>query len=338
MNFVCKAGLAALFAALSVGASFAEPVSSAAPLAAGTTLDTIRAKGFVACGSVPRPGLAMTDGKGNWSGLEVEICRAVAFAVFGDAARFTYHGYGSDKDFDAVRAGADQLSFLTFAELAEQKAVDKVLPGPPVFLESLDMIVAASSPAKGFADISGKGICFIIGTAAENALEAWFHDRKLEFIPYPFQEDGEEIDTFNVQKCSAMVGASTELGGARLDRGINNLQSRYVAGHLLSYPVLATTPLTTDSRWAAIVAWTIDTLINADAHETDYHASGLRAMAVPGAGLGLAADWQKVVVDKVGSYSAIFRRTLGAGSPMQLEPGLNRRLVDGGVLVAPFRN
>lgn len=328
---------AALMIVQTAGARCAETRANAAP-ARSSTLEAVKAQGFVRCGSVPRPGLATTDGRGRWSGLEVEICRAVALAVFGDEARFAYHAYGSDKDFDAVRTGADQVAFLTFAEMAERKVVDTVLPGPPVFIESLDMIVAASSPAKGFAELAGKGICFIVGTAAETALEAWFHDRKLEFVPYPFQEDGEEIDTFNVQTCPAMVGEATELGGARQDRGVNNLGSRYVGGHLLSFPVLATTPLAADARWAAIVAWTIDTLINADAHETDYHASGLRAMAVPGAGLGLAADWQKTVVDKVGSYSDIFRRSLGAGSPLQLEQGLNRRVADGGVLLAPFRN
>ena len=312
--------------------------STAIPQVHRSTLDKIKEQGFVRCGSVLRPGLAMTDGKGHWSGLEVEVCRAVATAVFGDAARYTFHDYGSARDFDAVRSGEDQLSFLTFAELSDQKATDKVLPGPPVFVESIDMLVAEASPAKQFGDMAGKGVCFMIGTSAENELEAWFHDHKLTYTPYAFQEDGEEYDTFNVQKCEAVVAESTTLGNARLDRGINKLQSRFVADHFLSYPVLATTPLTEDAQWAAIVAWTISTLVNADAHETDYHASGLRAMAVANADLGLSAGWQKAVVDRVGTYSDIFARSLGARSPLKLDQGLNRRVADGGVLVVPFRD
>ena len=301
-------------------------------------LEKVRKQGFLACGSPLRPGLAMTNGKGDWSGLEVEICRAVAIAVLGDGGRYAYHAYDSERSYEPVRAGEDQLSFLTFAEMNDHKVVDKVLPGPPVFVESLDMLVAEASPAKQFGDLTAKGICFMIGTSAENELEAWYHDHKLEFVPYPFQEDGEEIDTFNVQKCHGIVGESTYLGDARRDQGVNRLKSRFLPEHFASYPVLATTPLPGDAQWAAIVSWTIDTLLNADARETDYHASGLRAMAVPGPGLGLREGWQKAVVDRVGSYSAIFRRTLGAGSPLKLDPGLNRRVADGGVLVAPFRD
>ena len=212
------------------------------------------------------------------------------------------------------------------------------MPGPPVFIESLDMIVAETSPARRFDDLAGKSICFIIGTPAEFELEAWFHDHKLEFTPFAFQEDGELHDTFNVQRCMALVEERTTLGAARLDRGVNKLRSRFINDHLLSYPVLATTPVADDAQWAAIVAWTVSTLVNADAHETDYHASGLRAMAVANDSLGLPAGWQKTVVDRVGSYSDIFRRTLGAGSPFDMDQGLNKRLADGGVLVVPFRD
>ena len=303
-----------------------------------STLDQIRARGFVRCGSVPRPGLATADGQDRWSGLEVEICRAVATAVFGERARYVYRGYGSAKAFDGVRSGEDDLSFLTFAELADQHLTDTVLPGPPVFLESLDMMVAETSPARSYGDMAGRGICFMIGTPAENELEAWFQDHHLGFIPYAFQEEGEKFDTYAVQKCPGIVDEATALAQARRDRGVNDLSSRLVAGHLASYPVLATTPLADDPRWAAVVAWTISTLIAADARETDYRAGGVRAMTVAGAGLGLAAGWQKTVVERIGSYSAIFDRTLGAGSPLQLEPGLNRRVEDGGVLAAPSRD
>ncbi len=329
--------VAGVFASLCLhGSASAEVATASSQQPHKSTLDKVKEQGFVRCGSVLRPGLAMTDGKGHWSGLEVEVCRAVATAVFGDAARYTYHEYDSALDFDAVRSGEDQLSFLTFAEMSDRKVTDKVLPGPPVFIESLDMLVAETSAVTRFGDMAGKGVCFMIGTSAENELEAWFHDRKLDIIPYAFQEDGEEYDTFNVQKCQGVVAESTTLGNVRLDRGVNDLHSRFIADHFLSYPVLATTPLADDAQWAAIVAWTISTLVNQDAHESDYHASGLKAMTV--AGLGLPAGWQKAVVDRVGSYSAIFRRNLGAGSPLKLDQGLNRRVTDGGVLVAPLRD
>lgn len=323
---------------VSSGSAFSGPDPAAAPTPRGSTVEKVRQQGFLRCGGVLRPGLAMTDGSGRWSGLEVEICRAVAIAVFGAAARYTFHDYGSALAYEAVRTGEDQLSFLTFAEIADERLTGSVLPGPTVFVESLDMLVAETSPARHFADLAGKGICFLIGTSAENELEAWFHDHELRYVPYAFQEEGEEYDTFNVQKCQGLVAEATTLGQVRLDRGVNNLSSRFIADHFVSFPVLATTPLREDASWAAVVAWTIATLVNADTRETDFHAGGLRAMAIGGAGLGLATGWQKAVVDQVGRYSDVFRRNLGAGSPLKLDQGANRSLSDGGVLVAPFRD
>ena len=177
----------------------------------------------------------------------------------------------------------------------------------------------------------------MIATIGEIGLEAWYHDHKLEFVPNAYQEDGELLDTYNVQRCKAISAESTYLASARRDGGVNRLKSRFIPDHIESFPVLAATPLSADPQWAAIVAWTIYTLVNADAVRSDYHAGGPEAMAIEEVGLGLPKGWQANVVETVGSYSKVFRRTLGMDSPLKLEQGLNRRLADGGVLVTPAR-
>ncbi len=342
--FVTAGLLASCPAAAAPQAPAPAPARPAAPPApatiapALTTLQKVRAQGFLQCGSTARPGLARSDANNNWSGLEVEVCRAVAIAVFGSSARFAYHQYESDKDFDAAREGSDQISFLTFAEMSERKLTDTLLPGPTVFVETHDLIVARGSPTRHATELGGQGLCFIIGTALENSEEAFFLERHIPVVPFAFQEDGEMYDAYNVQRCQAVVGESTTLASVRLDGGINRLKSRFLPEHLAAFPIVAATPLKDDALWAAIVAWTIDTLINANATETTYRPSGLNAMGVDGAGLGLAKDWQKAVVKTVGSYAAIFDRTLGAGSPLKLEPGLNARFVDGGILLPPHRD
>ena len=145
-------------------------------------------------------------------------------------------------------------------------------------------------------------------------------------------------DAYNVQRCQTVVGESTTLANVRLDGGINHLKSRLLPDHLAAFPIVAATPLKEDAQWAAIVAWTVGTLINANATETTYRPSGFNAMAVANEGLGLPKDWQKTVVGTVGSYAAVFERTLGSGSPLKLEPGLNARFVDGGILLPPHRD
>ena len=155
-----------------------------AEVLAQTTLEKVKAQGFVQCGSETRPGLAMVDDKGNWSGLNVEICRAVAVAVFGTSARYAYHRYEAPGDFNGIRDGDDQVAFLSFDEMSEQKLTDKILPGPAVFVESHDVLVAANSPFQTLADLSGESACFITGSAANSSLDAWFESRKISPDPH----------------------------------------------------------------------------------------------------------------------------------------------------------
>lgn len=312
------------------------PFPASADTPARTTLEKVKAQGFVQCGSKVRPGLAVTDGNGKWSGLEVEICRAIATAVFGASARYAYHKYEADNDYDAVREGADEVSFLSFSEMADHKVTDRLLPGPTVFVETHDILVAVDSPAKHAADLGMSTMCFMSASAPNASLDAWFEERNIPLIRYAFREEGEMYDAYEVQRCKAVVGESTELARARLHGGINHLKSRLLPDHLAAFPIVAATPIKGDAQWAAIVAWTVHTLIAAETQETHYRGGGLRIIPVDGRGLGLAKDWQKTVVDTVGTYDAVFRRTLGAGSPWKLERGLNAPLAAGGIQLAPF--
>lgn len=302
---------------------------------AQTTLDKVRAQGYVQCGAVPRPGLAAIDEKGRPSGLLVEMCRAVAIAALGRDARFAFHLYDSDKAFDSVRAGADQVSFVSFAELTGAKLASVLSPGSPVFIETHDILVDDRAPFRKPADIAGQSVCFITGAPGDASLEAFFEERKLPLVRYGLQEIGEMYDTFRVQRCKAVVDEATALAEARTDGGVNNLKARFLDGHLKAFPIVAATQTRDDAQWAAVVAWTAHTLMAADEAETMYRAGGLRAMRISGADLGLSEGWQDDVVATVGNYSAVFRRTLGADSPLKLDQGLNTPVARGGALVVP---
>ena len=113
---------------------FATGATVPAAARARTTLEAVRAQGFILCAGVERPGLAAPDGNGGWTGLEVDICRAVAIAVLGPSARVAYHAYGSDKSFDGARAGIDQIALLSAAEIDDKHLADMRQPGPTVFV------------------------------------------------------------------------------------------------------------------------------------------------------------------------------------------------------------
>ena len=324
-------------AALALAAQLAPAAAHAADkVGPQTTLEKVRAQGFVQCGAPERPGLASQDAKGEWHGLEVEICRAIAVAALGPKARVAFHRYDADNDYSSVRDGKDQVSFATLAEMTDHKVTDRLAPGPTIFVETHDVLVAEDSPAKRAEDLRMASVCFISESTPNSSLDAWFEQRKIPLVRFGFREDGEMYDAYEVQRCTAIVGEATELARERLHGGPNKLKSRFLPDHLATFPIVAATPISGDAQWSGLVAWTIDTLIAASAKETYHTGGGLRIVPVAGAGLGLAPDWQKDVISNVGTYDDIFRRTLGDGSPFGLAPGLNAPVAEGGLLLAPF--
>jgi general L-amino acid transport system substrate-binding protein len=302
---------------------------------AGSVVDRVKARGVVRCGSVERPGLAGIAGNGHWTGLNVDVCRGIAAAVLGSPERIEFHLYDTPKDFDAVRNHQDDVYFLTGSEINEQKLAGQVVPGPTIFVESDAVMTSSTSTAHHVDDLAGDSICYMIGSSAERSLSAYFGTLKKDWLRWAFSEDGEMIDTYNVQKCHAIAGEITTLANVRLERGVNRLSSRILPEPLTSFPVLATTG-TDDAQWSAIVAWTAHTLISAERPETRWYAGGAAAMPIEAPELGLDKEWQHRVVAAVGSYSDIFGRNIGKNSPLQLDRGLDENQLRGGLLLSPF--
>ena len=301
-------------------------------------VERVKARGVVRCGSVERPGLARADSHGHWTGLNLDVCRAIAAAVLGSpevSDRIEYHKYETPKDFDTVRNQQDDVYFLTGSEIAEHKLAGLVVPGPTVFVESHAVMVASTSAAHHVSDLAGNSICFMTGSSVERSLEAYFDALHQNWFRRAFTEDEEMVDTYNVQNCHAIAGEITTLATIRLNSGVNRLSSRILPEPLTAFPVMATTG-TDDARWSAIVAWTVDTLVSAQRPETRWYAGGAGAMPIAAAELGLDKEWQRRVLLAVGNYSNIFERHLGKGSPLRLDPRLNANQFRGGLLLSPF--
>ncbi len=192
-----------------------------------------------------------------------------------------------------------------------------------------------NSSARHVEDLTGKKICFLIGGGPQRSLEGYFEAKHLDFFRISFSEQGEMADSYNVRLCEALADEQTELAATRQQRGVNNLASRILPEPLDIFPILASTS-SEDGQWAAIVAWTVHSLIRAETREGSWRAHGADALPIDGPSLGLAADWQKQVVKTVGSYADIYRRTLGEDTVLKLARGTNAPWRQGGFLVAPF--
>ncbi len=313
----------------------------ALPSQAGAVLDRIKQRGSVRCGSELAPGLADTDEQAPVSGLLVDVCRAIAIAVLGPSARVEFRGYGSAKDYDAIRHGEDDVFFLSASQMLDENLADTVLPGPVVFYQWHALMQPARYSDR-IEDLSGASICYLNGSGAARSLEAYAAARHLDFIRMAFTENGEMDDSYNVQHCRAMVGEATTLAEVRLrrdptERAYENpadFDSRLLPQPLAVFPIFAATG-TLDAGWSAVVAWTVYTLQRAEIPQAAWTSPGISGLPIEAPRLGLDKGWQKRVVDSVGSYADIYRRRLGEDSPFKLPRGPNALWTAGGLLAAP---
>ena len=302
---------------------------------AGAVVDRIKSDGVIRCGAAPRPGLVAEGPNGHAFGLLLDVCRAIGAAVLGPEDRIEFRQYDSDKAFETVRSGADDLVFLSGSEILEAGLAGKLTPGPPIYFASVAVMVPDASPARGLADLAAQSICFSMGSNAHRNLEAWFAAHKLDFIRMGYQEDAELFDAYNVQVCKAQAGESTILAAVRLAGAGKTLHSRILPEPLAVFPIVAATP-TTDAQWSAIVAWAIYTLQRAEIPGAPWAASGLDALPIKASELGLADNWQARVVGAAGNYAEIYARNLGDHSPLRLPRGPNATFQEGGLFAAPY--
>ena len=309
----------------------------AAPQArAGAVLDRLRQEGVLHCGATIRPGLAFPAADGTWQGLEVELCRAAAVAVLGPGARIAFHGYTDvAASFEPVRQGSDALSFLTASEMLAQGLLPAVLPGPAVFYRAAGVMVMDGSPARNLADLRDQRVCAEPGTGPERSLNAWYAAHAISIAFFPFQEPEEMQDAFYGGRCVAVANDLVSLAALRLQARADAHPARLLPDVLAAVPVFATTPRG-DGDWSAVVAWTMQTLLRAQTQGQPGPGGGGDPLPLSGAALGLSPGWQAAVVQAVGSYGAIYDRTLGAGSPLGLPRGLNALWTEGGLMCPPF--
>ena len=308
----------------------------AAAQTASSVLDRVRKNGVVHCGGALRPGLAIPDREGNWHGLEPDLCRAVAVAALGPDGHIEFHAYAAmTRSFDAVRSGQDDVSFLTASEILAEHALPAVLPGPPVFYLTQSLLVLADAKAQHAADLRGTHICAEPGTGPERSLNAWFGARAIPIDFFMFQEAEEMQDAFYAKRCIAIANDTVNLAAIRLQADADGHPARFLPETLAAVPLLATTPQL-DGAWAAIVTWTVDTVVRGETLGAAGPGGGADPLPLDGKALGLAPGWQAAVLKAVGHYGEIYDRELGTGSPLEIPRGLNALWTDGGLMCPPY--
>jgi general L-amino acid transport system substrate-binding protein len=317
----------------------------AAPAWAQSTLDAVRAKGFVQCGvNTGLAGFSQPDSKGVWRGLDVDACRAVAAAVFGDASRARYTPLTAQQRFTALQSGeVDILSRNTTWTITRDTSLGLNFVGVNYY-DGQGFMVPRKLNVKSAKQLSGATVCVQPGTTTELNLADYFRANKMTFRPVVIEKLEEVLNAYFAGRCDVYTTDHSGLIAVRAARAPNP------ADHVILPEVISKEPLGPavrhgDDRWYDIVKWSVFAMMEAEeigltSKNIDEHAKSanpaiqrfLGESGDIGKMLGLDNRWAYHIVKQVGNYAESFDANL---TPLGFERGLNRLWNQGGIMYAP---
>jgi len=333
--------------AFAAGVAVVIAIAAARPAEAGETLDKVKAAGQFSCG-VPTgiPGYAQPDAQGVYSGFDIDMCKALSAALFGDPGKVKYVPLTAQQRFTALQSGeVDILSNNTTWTLQRDTELGLNF-APVVFYDGQGFLVPKKLGVKSAKELNGATICVQPGTTTELNLADYFRANKMEYKPVVIEKIDEVYAAFFSGRCDVMTGDASALAAQRIGRA-SNPDDYMILPERISKEPLAPVVRHGDDQWHDVVDWVVFGLIQAEesgitkANVDDMLKSedpGIKRMlgVTPGMGkaLGLDEKWLYNEIKLVGNYGEIFDRTIGAGSPMKLDRGLNNLWTKGGLLYA----
>ena len=324
---------------------------AAAPAFAGKTLDGIKARGQVICGvHTGLAGFSAADSNGKWSGIDVDICRAVAAAVLGDGEKVKFVPLVAQARFTALQSGeVDVLSRNTTFTLTRDASLG-LSQTAVTYYDGQGFMVPVKSKIKSAKQLKGQTVCVQSGTTTEKNLSDYFRTQGIKVKPVVFDKFEASIKAFLSGRCQAYTTDASALAFIRAKEAPNP-DDYVVLPEIISKEPLGPAVRRGDDEWFAIVKWTINALIEAEELGiTQGKVDALKGSADPsvqrflgvgedlGKSLGLDREWAARAVKAVGNYGEIFNRNVGADSPLKLPRGLNAQWNKGGILYSlPLR-
>jgi general L-amino acid transport system substrate-binding protein len=314
---------------------------------AGPVLDGVRSKGYVSCGvNTGLAGFSRPDEKGRWTGLDTDICRAIAAVVLGDAEKVRFTPLSTQQRFTALQSGeVDVLTRNTTWTLSrDAQAMDF---GPVVYFDGQGFMVKRDSGVTSARQLDGATICVQPGTTTELNMADWFRTLGLKFSTVVIESFDELNNAFFAGRCDALTTDVSGLASVRVAAS-GNPDAYVILPEMISKEPLAPAVRHGDPEWADLVHWTVYTLI--DAEEQGITSANVKEKAastdprlqrmlgtVPGLGQALGVDDKFALhaIQQVGNYGEIFERNVGKQGALKLDRGLNALWTNGGLLYAP---
>jgi general L-amino acid transport system substrate-binding protein len=326
---------AAIAATISAGASAA-------------TLDDVKAKGFVQCGvSTGVPGFSNADDKGNWSGIDVDACRAVSAAIFGDAQKVKFTPLSAKERFTALQSGEiDILARNTTWTYTRDASLGLDFTAVN-FYDGQGFMVRKDLGVTSALDLDGATVCTEQGTTTELNMADFFRKNKLSYVPVVVQKADEALAAYDSGRCDVYTTDKSGLAAHRTK--LADPSAHVILPETISKEPLGPVVRHGDNQWKDIVTWAMFVQVNAE--EMDISSKNVakiksetndpgikRLLGVEGdmgSQLNLPADWAYNIIAEVGNYGEIFERNVGPSTPVDLPRGLNALWTEGGVMYAP---
>lgn len=332
---------------LTIAAVLGLVVASGIASAQTTTLNSVKQRGTLSCGvNNNLAGFSQSDDKGNWTGLDVDYCKAIAAAVLGDATKVKYVSTTAKDRFNALRSGEiDVLVRNTSWSLDRESSLGVIFAGVNYY-DGQGVMVQAARGFKSVKDLDGAAVCVGIATTSEAHLADYFKANKLSYKPLVFEQLDETVQAYLAGRCDAVTTDQSGLYAARIQQP--KPRDHVVLPEIVSKEPLGPSVRQGDDQWLTIVRWAHFVLINAE--ELGITRANVDQMAFStdpdilrffgkdgdlGKGLGLENDFAANIVKAVGNYGEVFERNVGSGSRLKIARGLNNLWNKGGIQYAP---
>lgn len=322
----------------------------AASVSSADTLDSIKKNGVVQCGvSTGISGFSSTDSNGKWVGLDVDMCKAVASAVFGDASKVKYVPLTAKERLTALQNGEiDLLSRSTTWTHTRDTSLGLNFAGVNYY-DGQGFLVSKDIGVTSAKELDGATVCIQAGTTTELNLTDYFKANKMTYKPITYDTSGQTIEGFKSGRCDVVTSDASQLYGLKLK--VKDPNAVMVLPEIISKEPLGPVVRQGDDVWFNIVKWSHIAMLNAEELGiTKANVDSMLKSKNPnvkrllgesgnaGKNLGLDKRWAYNIIKNVGNYGESFAKNVGSESPLKINRGLNKLWTDGGLQYgAPIR-
>ncbi len=318
-------------------------------VAGAATLDDVKARGTLNCGvSTGVPGFEAPDANGVWQGFDVDVCRAVAAAVLGDAMAVEFVPTTGKTRFTALASGEiDMLSRVTTWTLSRDVDLKFEFVGVNYY-DGQGFMVPKELGVSSAKDLDGATVCIQTGTTTELNLADYFRVNGMSYEPVPIETQAEAQQQYLAGACDVYTTDASALASVR--SSFADSSAHVILPEIISKEPLGPLVRHGDNEWGDIVRWSFNAMVAAE--EAGVTSANVAELAsAPGDNpeinrmlgtegnlgemLGLDADWAVRIISSVGNYGESFERNIGENTPIGLARGLNALWTQGGLQYSP---